>query len=142
MPEVQGIDKLFSIFPKKRFGLYRLFGTAQMGHSNYGNEDLYFNRTGFGVASFGDDIFGNVILLSGIYRTDNVTGRTKFYREPFYLTKNPRTEAQQANRQKFADAVAAWQGLTSEQKNQYNIKAKGRHMSGYNLFLREYLKSH
>lgn len=142
MPEIQGIEKLFSIIPKKRFGLFRLFGTSQLGHSNYGEEDIYFNEVGYGNAVFGVNIFADLILLSGIYRTDNVTGVTKYYREPFYITKNPRYAPQQANRQKYADGVLAWQGLTEEQKNQYNEKAKGKRMSGYNLFLKEYLLSH
>lgn len=142
MPEVTGIDKLFSVFPKKKFSLFRLFGTSQFAHSNYGTDDLYFNRTGYGKASFGADLFANIIMLSGIYRTDNVTGTTKFYREPFYITKNPRLPDQQANRQKYAAAVLAWKGLTQEEKNQYNKRAIGKRMSGYNLFLKEYLLSH
>ena len=142
MPEVVGIDKLLSVFPKKRFGLYRLFGTSQFAHSNYGEDDIYFNRTGYGLASFGVDIFADIIMLSGIYRTDNVTGITRFYREPFYITKNPRYVPQQANRAKMAAAVLAWKALTQEQKNQYNKNAIGKRMSGYNLFLKEYLLSH
>ena len=153
MPEVEGIDKLFSALPRKRFGLYRLFGTSQFAHSNYGEEDIYFNRTGYGKASFGNDLFGNIIMLSGIYRTDNVTGKTRYYREPFYITKNPRLPDQQANREKFADAVlfcqSAYYGhglfgftLYGFQENQYNKKLACRRMSGYNLCIREYLKSH
>ncbi len=142
MPEVVGIDKLLSVFPKKRFGLYRRFGTSQFAHSNYGEDDVYFVRTDYGVASFGIDIFADIILLSGIYRTDNVTGITRFYREPFYITKNPRYGPQQANRAKMTAAVLAWKALTQEQKNQYNKNAIGKRMSGYNLFLKEYLLSH
>ena len=142
MPEVTGIDKLFSIRPKKIFSRFRKFGTSQFARTHYGCDDLYFILTDFGISTFGIDKYANIILLSGIYRTDNVTGRTKFYREPYYITKNPRTETQQANRQKLADGVAAWKVLTPDEKNEYNIKAKGKHMSGYNLFLREYLLSH
>ncbi len=141
MPEVEGIDKLFCVFPKKKFGLFRLFGTSQFAHSNYGDEDIYFNRTGYGVASFGNDIFANIILLSGIYRTDNVTGTTKFYREPFYITKNPRYAPQQANRAKMAAAVSAYKVLTPAEKMLYHKAAIGKRMSGYNLFLKEYLLS-
>jgi hypothetical protein len=142
MPEIKGIEKLFSVTPKKRFGLFNQFGTSQFGFSNYGEEDIYFIRAPYGVATFGDSLFGDVILLSGIYRTDNVTGKTKFYRQPYYITKNPRYAAQQANRQKYADGVLVWQGLTDAQKLIYNIKAEGKRMSGYNLFLKKYLLSH
>jgi hypothetical protein len=141
MPEVLGVEKIFSVRAKKRFSRFRLFGTAQMGHSYFGDEDIYFFRDEFGIAAFGTSLFADVILLSGIYRTDNVTGRTKHYREPFYITKNPRTENQQIQRNKFADAVAGWQVLTDEQKLFYNNKAKGKHLSGYNLYLKEYLLS-
>lgn len=130
MPEVTGIDKLFCAIPRKRFSKFRLFGTSQPGFTRYGEEDIYFAPPG-----------RSPILLSGIYRTDNVTGTTKVYREPFYITKNPRTVPQQANRQKYADAILAWQGLTNEQKQVYNKRAIGKGMSGYNLFLKEYLLS-
>jgi len=42
----------------------------------------------------------------------------------------------------FVAAVAAWQVLHVVEKQEYNRKAFGKHMSGYNLFLRYYLKSH
>ncbi len=128
--------------PRKRFSKFRLLGTSQLGYSDFGEDDLYFNRTGYGKVAFGVNKFGDIVMLSGIYRTNNVTGKTKYYREPFYITKNPRTPSQQANRAKMADAVLAWQGLTIEQKVVYNKKAIGKKMSGYNFFLKEYLLSH
>ena len=131
MPEVEGVEKLLSILPSKRFGKHRCYGRGMYGFSNYGADE---------IVCFPDrDV---PIEFSGIYRRDNVTGKVKHYREPYYITKNPRTEPQQTWRGVFADAVAAWKALTPDEKNQYNIKAKGKHMSGYNLFLREYLLSH
>ena len=56
----------------------------------------------------------------------------------FYTPYNPQTEAQEANRQKFADAMTAWQALTTEQKNAYDIRARRIGMFGRNLFIREY----
>ena len=141
MPEVEGIDKLLSMIPKKRFGVFSKWGMSQMGFTNFGDDDVYSILTCLGVAAFGVDKFADFILLSGIYRTDNVTGEVKYYREPYYITRNPRTDEQQTNRQKYADGVAAWQALTSDEKNQYNIRAKGKRMSGYNLFLKEYMLS-
>jgi len=142
MPEVTGIDTLLSIMPKKRFSKFRLFGTSQSGFSNYGAEDIFLFFTEFGNTTLGVDKFANILLLSGIYRTDNVTGATKFYREPFYITKNPRTVPQQANRAKLGPAVSAWQALTNEQKEVYNKRAIGKRFFGYQLFLKEYLLSH
>jgi len=142
MPEVQGIEKLFSAAPKKRFGNFNQFGTSQFGHSAFGEEDIYFYFTEYGNTRFGIDEYANIFLLSGIYRSDNVTGKTRHYREPYYITKNPRYENQQANRQKMADGVLAWQALTPAEKMVYNVKAVRKRMSGYNLFLKEYLLSH
>ena len=131
MPEVEGIEKLFSDIPKKRFGVFCKLGTSQMGFTNFGDDDIYFAPPG-----------RDPILLSGIYRTDNVTGGTKYYREPYYITRNPRSDEQQAHRQKYGKAVGAWRDLTDEERNQYNKRAKGKRYSGWNLFYKEYLQSH
>lgn len=56
-----------------------------------------------------------------------------------YLPANPRTAKQQANRTKFANAVAAWQALPQADKDDYESRSKSRHMSGYNLYLRDYM---
>jgi hypothetical protein len=59
----------------------------------------------------------------------------------FYVPTNPQTGPQQANRQKFADAMTAWMVLTSEQKEVYTKRAKKRGMFGWGLFVREYYQS-
>jgi hypothetical protein len=56
----------------------------------------------------------------------------------FYTQTNPRTEKQQANRQKFANAMSAWGSLTDEQKQAYIKRAKTRNMFGWGLFIREW----
>jgi len=142
MPEVTGIEKLLSIIPKKRFGIFRWYGMAQYGYSNYGEDSIYIIVDKAPPVKYLSDKDGNPIDFAGIYRTDNVTGITRYYREPYYITKNPRYAPQQAWRGIFADAVLAWQGLTAPEKAVYNIKAKGKRMSGYNFFLKEYLESH
>ena len=142
MPEIQGIDKLVSYSPAKRVGKHREYGRSMFAFSEFGDEHLYFVNYPYGSAVFGDTPFGFHLIFTGIFRRDNVTGEVKYYREPYYVPKNPRTGPQQTNRQKLANGVAAWQALTSEQKNTYNKKAIGKGMSGYNLFLREYLLSH
>ena len=130
MPEIQGIEKLVSFSPSKRCGKHREYGRGMYGFSVYGEEDEFIESSN-----------GEKIYTTGIFRRDNVTGEVKYYREPYYIPKNPRTETQQANRQKLADGVLAWQSLTPEQKNQYNKNAIGKGMSGYNLFLHNYLLS-
>ena len=50
---------------------------------------------------------------------------------------NPQTEDQQANRSKFATAVAAWQALSEDQKSAWRKKALGSTIPGYQFFLRK-----
>lgn len=130
MPEVTGVEKIFSVWAKKKCGRFNQLGTFQLAHSWLGDEDIYFERPG-----------KEPILLSGIYRTDQVTGKTRNYREPYYIPKNPRTDFQQTNRAKYAEGIIAWKGLTSEEKMIYNKRATKLHISGYNLFLKEYMLS-
>lgn len=142
MSEVFNLDKLFSIRPTRRFGVFSKFGTSQFGFTNYSDDDIIFQKDGFGDVVFGISHFADIKIFSGIYRGDPRTGRVKTIRNRYYITKNPRTEAQQANRQKYADGIVAWQDLTSGQKAVYNQRAYAKEMSGYNLFLKEYLLSH
>lgn len=46
-----------------------------------------------------------------------------------------------AARAKFAAAMAAWGALTSDQKKEYNARARQRHMFGWNLYIREYYQT-
>lgn len=76
--------------------------------------------------------------VKGIYQM-RMTKRGKIpIKMRFYTPTNPQTEAQQANRQKFADAMSAWQSLTPSEKDAYNERARKRQMFGRNLFIREY----
>jgi len=76
---------------------------------------------------------------AGIYRVRRINGKLETEKLPFYAPYDPKTIPQQANRSKFAQAVLNWQGFTVEQKKVYNKKAIGRHMSGYNFYIREYM---
>jgi hypothetical protein len=42
----------------------------------------------------------------------------------------------------YRDAVAAWNSLTGEQKQIYNVRAYGKHYTGYNAFIKEYFSIH
>ena len=57
------------------------------------------------------------------------------------MPRNPRTELQQRGRRSFADAVKLWQNLEPYRKAQWNRKALIRHISGYNLFISEHMKT-
>lgn len=139
MAKVDGVDKLFSALPRGRFGRFTKYGTAQFGFSRYGEDDVYFSRSEFGCSAYGGGEYGNTILLSGIYQSRNSLAGLSITREKYYIPKNPRSIPQQANRDKYAFGVAAWQALSSAEKEQYNKRVIGLDMSGYNLFLKEYL---
>lgn len=77
----------------------------------------------------------------GIYQM-RMTNRGKVpIKMKFYEPTNPRTAAQQANRQKFADAMAAWGNLTEAEQSEYNEAAKKKDLFGWNLFIREYFQN-
>lgn len=120
MAVVEFPETLKSVEVRKRFGKNEEYGCGIYGFSDYGDEKPE----------------------SGIYRVWRRWGIKQILKHRFYIPSNPQTESQQANRQKMNDGVVAWQALTPQQKNQYNIRAKGKDLSGYNLFLREYLLSH
>lgn len=96
----------------------------------------------YGVRRYGGFHYGAGADTHGIYRVMTILGKQTQVKEKLYWPTNPQTEAQQANRQKYTDGVVAWQALTPEQEAVYNKKAIGKRMSGYNLFLQEYLLSH
>lgn len=78
----------------------------------------------------------------GIYQIRTRDKKQVQVKEKFYEPSDQTQPAKVARQQIFAAAVTAWQSLTPEQKKEYNIKAKYKPLSGYNLYLREYLLSH
>ena len=55
----------------------------------------------------------------------------------YRIPSNPRTQAQQAVRTKYAQAAQGWRSLTPEQKAQYNALGKPLGWSGWNYYLWE-----
>jgi len=55
------------------------------------------------------------------------------------IPRNPRTEAQQKNRDLFAEAVNRWKLLTAEEKNLWNVKAARKQRTGYNFFISSFI---
>lgn len=77
----------------------------------------------------------------GIYQSRSKRWGRPIVRMRSYVPSNPRTIDQQANRQKFADGMASWVSLTSEEKKIYNKRAKRMQLHGRNLYLREYMSN-
>jgi len=58
------------------------------------------------------------------------------------IPANPCTDKQVEIRRTFGNAVRSWQDLHAEDKNRYNKKARRLSMSGYNLYISEYMKNY
>lgn len=108
---------------------------------------------GLGANTLGRARYGEYQPHAGIYQkrvtgynqTGRIPGRARrayYVRTRYYAPTNPRTVKQQAHRQKFADAVAAWQLLTPAEKHVYNQQAKRPGQHGYSRFISWYLKNH
>lgn len=74
-----------------------------------------------------------VIFRQYVYFDDNNNPHTGTFISNYFPASNPRTEPQQANRTKFAGCVSSWQSLPAEEKKEWNRRARGKRMSGFNL---------
>lgn len=82
-----------------------------------------------------------VIFRQYVYYDDNNHPHTGTFISNYFPASNPRTEAQQANRAKMAAAVHHWQDeVEEEEKQEWNRRARGKHMSGFNLHNSYYLR--
>ena len=85
MAVLQGVEKLFSLSPRKRLGTPNLYGAAGFAFSHFGDEDLTLFGSGYGNSFFGVSSFGDLLLLSGIYQQrprskGAISVRMRFYR--------------------------------------------------------------
>lgn len=109
--------------------------------------------SGLGCMRVGFSFLGDSRLFQGVYQK-RVTGynhkgriasrprRSYYVRMRSYRPTNPRTELQQANRQKMADACEAWKSLTVVEKSVYNERGQRLNRIPRMIFISEYLKSH
>ena len=107
---------------------------------------------GFGSIRFGHTNYGSIEQFGGVYqkrvtgynhrgRIKNRPRRAYYVRMRYYRPTNPRTPRQQTRRAKFAEAVAGWEELTPVEKKFYNHKARGRSLTGYNLYISEKMRN-
>lgn len=118
MALVEGVNKLISFDARKRFGFSNLYGTSHFGYSLYGDQNSE----------------------AGIYKRQKLAKGWGLSKMVFYWPSNPRTLAQQVRRIKFLDGRLNWLALTDGVRTSYNNKAIRFRMTGYNLFLSQYLK--
>jgi hypothetical protein len=85
----------------------------------------------------------NILINSIRGRIGNVVFYTRYGRQCVrihVIPRNPDTEAQRAVRRAFGDAVRSWQAMSTDEKYTYTRKARHLNMSGYNLYISNYLK--
>lgn len=89
-----------------------------------------------GITKLGDDFQG-----AGIYRRNGRWHNQKIVRMKHYRPHNPQTIPQQARRATFSNGVGAWHLLSENEKDDLRTRAKLKHISGFNLHMREYMAS-
>ena len=121
-------EGLISIIQQGRMGRPMLCGQAMCGWSQCGEDieqaGVYeMRRKRQGIWKWGNGQFGKASVCVKAH----------------YWPNNPKTVNQVICQDKFALAITAWQALTPTEKLVYNEKVGKRVMSGYNLFIREYM---
>lgn len=153
MPNQTKRQKVFLPLARKAVGAPQYYGVALYGLSFYAQADEVFavyqrrytshaSARSYGSGRYGSLWFGEQrgfprFAKNGVRRS----GLRHIYMK-FYRPVNPQTIPQQAWRGTFADGVAGWQSLTTLQKEEYNKRANSLQMTGYHLYLREWLQSH
>lgn len=113
-------DRLLSMTARKRFGRPNQYGQIVYGYSQYGEKNNY----------------------TGIYQVRHYKSNLVNVVEQFYCPTDQSQPAKVARQIIFASAILAWQALSAGEKERFRRKSSGKHMSGYNVFLHEYLISH
>jgi len=68
-------------------------------------------------------------------------GRFDRQRRRWVYPADPKTPAQLARRNKFAQAVATWQMMSQEQRKAWQAQAKNHNYSTFNAFLSAFMRS-
>jgi len=97
----------------------------------HGGESMVKVRNIFG------DVYSGKVGKSGVFA--HWKGRQ--YRRSYVIPANPRTPMQQAVRNSFKNAVAAWHDFSALQKEAYNYLATPQQISGFNLWVSRYQKA-
>jgi hypothetical protein len=86
----------------------------------------------------------NPVLLSIHGRIGNTVfyhNRGKTCARQHVIPRNPDTKVQRIVRQTFANAIKVWQSMDQDKRYKFNRKVRNLCMSGYNLFISEYMKT-
>lgn len=88
-----------------------------------------------GLTALGDDS-----PYAGIYQKRPRQNGQIFVKMKFYYPQYSGTTLQLTQREKFANAITSWQALTIEEKNVYNAMQYPPRMTGFNRFIRLYMR--
>lgn len=97
---------------------------------------------GFGRIAFGYTRLGFYNWYCGIYQKKYYFGKPYISRMKFYRPTNPQTARQQLWRSVVASGWEEWATYDIEQKNQWKLRGRNRRITGANMFMSEWLKSH
>jgi len=142
MALVEFKERLISANARKKLGNPAYYGEKIYAKSYYGVEYKEASPFQYGIKIFGQREYGENLSFEGIYQTRHYKGGKFTVKEKFYIPTETLARTSDPNRVTFANAVSAWQALTASQKEVYRVKSNGKRMSGYNVFLHEYLISH
>jgi len=100
----------------------------------------YSTPCGLGEQILAFSLLGDDNIMAGVYqKRPRKTGQI-FVRMRYILPNDPRSPLQIARRNNMKNAVIAWQALTLPEKNVYNKMKSPIRMTGFNRYIRLYLK--
>ena len=117
--KVEGIEKLLSIDARGNVGRSGGYGGLRFGYNFFAFHYKYF----------------------GVYQLKHRPNARTLSRMKYYRPYNPQTIKQQNWRAVLANALVFWNEKDPEQKQIFNRRSKDYKGSGYNLYLKEFLKN-
>lgn len=102
--------------------------------------DRLFKNFGLPLIFFEDSIFGQLYAMHDDHPWFCFFSFSQFFT---YFTKKPytsNTPAQQVARGKFTAGHTAWSLLDEGEKDVYRARAVGYPLTGYNIFMKEYIE--
>lgn len=137
---------------RKKVGRRCGYGEAYYGQGTYGDYSMYFGiwqmrrpkyryKAGYGIGYYAFSKYGDNYSTLTPLQIRKANEHKVMVRERFYEPSRQDAPGQIIGQENMRAGVLAWQGLTAEVKASYNERARGLHLSGYTLFLREYLSS-
>jgi len=134
----KGTGQLFSSFASGAIGKTIVYTSA--GVRRLMKMDRLVKNFGSPLIFFEDAAFGELYSMHTDHPWFHFFSFSLFFT---YFTKRPytsNTPAQQNIRGQFTAGHTAWTSLTEEQKQVYRDRAVGHALTGYNIFMKEYIK--